>query len=156
MRRTLLESDLVECVLGLGPGLSLQLPDGGVCCSVPPPQAQSTTGRILFIDAVSEIARESAQSFLKPEHQRRILKAYRAFADELGFAAVVPVENVIANDGNLSIRRYVKKAKDKLRGGGEPDLAAAWASLENHGREFWPQMDALVETLDDIVAEGVN
>ena len=54
-----------------------------------------------------EVARERAQSFLKPEHQQRILAAYRAFADEPGFAKVATIEEVLAKDGNLSIPRYV-------------------------------------------------
>ncbi len=32
-------------------------------------------------------------------------------------------------------------------------LATAWAAFEADGREFWPQMDALVEMLDGVVAE---
>ena len=37
---------------------------------------------------IHEIARERAQSFLKPEHQSRVLAAYKAFSDEPGLAVV--------------------------------------------------------------------
>ena len=77
MRCKLIEADLVECVLGLGPGLfynSLMEACVIICRSRKPAERQ---GRILFIDAVAEIARERSQSFLRGAHQARIFAAYR-------------------------------------------------------------------------------
>ena len=74
MRRKLVESDLLECVLGLGPNLFYNSPMEAcvvVCRTKKPAERQ---GKILFIDAVHEVARERAQSFLRPEHQLRILE----------------------------------------------------------------------------------
>ena len=42
-------------------------------------------GKVIFIDALNEVTRERAQSFLKPEHQQRILTAYKTFTDVPGF-----------------------------------------------------------------------
>jgi type I restriction enzyme M protein len=156
MRRKLVASDLVECVLGLGPGLFYNSPMEAcvVVCRNRKPKIRK--GQILFIDAVGEIARERAQSFLKPEHQKRILGAYQAFADELGFTAVVPIEDVLGRDGRLSIPLYVKKVKATITEGEEATLAAAWAAFEEDGREFWTQMDALVDMLDGVAAEEAS
>lgn len=52
-------------------------------------------GKILFIDAVHDVAREQAQNFLKPEHQKRILDAYQPFADVPGFAKVATTAEVL-------------------------------------------------------------
>ena len=90
-----------------------------VCRTRKPAERQR---RILFIDAVHEVARERAQSFLKPEHQQRILAAYRAFADEPGFAKVATIEEVLAKDANLSIPRYVRPVVDAARASGDGDL----------------------------------
>ena len=49
---------------------------------------------MLFIDAVNEVTRERAQSFLTPEHQQRILAAYKAFADVPGFAKVATLAEI--------------------------------------------------------------
>ena len=75
MRRKLIESDLLECVLGLGPNLFYNSPMEAcvVICRTEKPAARR--GKVLFIDAVREVARERAQSFLKSEHQQRILGA---------------------------------------------------------------------------------
>ena len=66
-------------------------------------------GRVIFVDALNQVTRERAQSFLKPEHQQRILQAFKAFVDEPGLAKVASVAEVIANAGNLSISLYVKR-----------------------------------------------
>lgn len=154
MRRKLVELDLLECVLGLGPNLFYNSPMEAcvVVCRALKPAARK--GKVLFIDAVHEVARERAQSFLKPEHQARILTAYKAFANEPGFAKVATMEEILEKDGNLSIPRYVRPAGNgngNRRGDGQ-DLKKAWAVFEADGREFWEQMDALVDMLDGIVA----
>lgn len=156
MRRKLIEADLVECVLGLGPGLFYNSPMEAcvvICRNRKPKRRQR---RILFIDAVSEIARDSAQSFLRPKHQQRILDAYRAFDDVPGFAAVATTDAVLANGGNLSIARYVKKVRPAKVEGNGSSLAATWAEFDEQGREFWAQMDALVDMLGGIGAEEAD
>jgi type I restriction enzyme M protein len=151
MRKKLVEADLVECVLGLGPNLFYNSPMEAciVVCRTQKPKPHRR--RILFIDAVHEVARERAQSFLKPEHQQRILAAYHAFADEPGFAAVVAVDDVLAQGATLAIPRYVKPLRTTTTPAGEGDLAIAWAAFDASGREFWHQMDELIETLDSAV-----
>ena len=153
MRRKLIELDLLECVLGLGPNLFYNSPMEAcvvICRTKKPPERR---GRILFVDAVHEVARERAQSFLKPEHQERILKAYRAFADEPGFASVATIEEILVNEGNLSIPRYVRPVVEVTGGNPDGDLRSVWGEFEATGKDFWLQMDAVVEMLDGMIAE---
>ena len=153
MRRALIERDLVDCVLGLGPNLFYNSPMEAcvvVCRTRKPPKRR---GRVLFLDALREVARERAQSFLTAAHQRRILKAYRAFADEPGFAAVATTADVLANGGNLSIPRYVRRPADAGDEAPAGDLRSAWAEFDAGSRDFWRRMDEVVEVLDGVVAE---
>ena len=63
MRKKLIEADVIECVLGLGP--------------------------LLFYNSPMEacvVARERAQSFLTDDHIARVVAAYRDFVDAPGFA----------------------------------------------------------------------
>ena len=107
MRRKLIEADLIECVLGLGPNLFYNSPMEAcvVVCRTQKPKARR--GKILFINAVNEVTRERAQSFLTDEHLQRVVRAYQEFKDEPGFTRVVPIEEIRAKDGNLSIPLYV-------------------------------------------------
>ncbi|MDF1597090.1 MAG: class I SAM-dependent DNA methyltransferase [Acidimicrobiia bacterium] len=156
MRHKLIELDLLECVLGLGPNLFYNSPMEAcvvVCRTQKPPERQ---GRILFIDAVHEVARDRAQSFLKPEHQERILKAYQAFDDQPGFAAVATIDEVLAKDGNLSIPRYVRPVVEASGSNPHGDVKTLWSGLEASGREFWQQMDAVVDMLDGMLTAEAN
>ena len=109
MRQKLVEADLLECVLGLGPNLFYNSPMEAcvvICRSHKPPERR---GRVLFIDAVKEVSRERSLSFLKPEHQERIAEAYHAFEDIDGFSRAATLDDIRANAGNLSIPLYVRK-----------------------------------------------
>ena len=65
LREALVKSDLVECVLGLGAGPVLQQPDGGRGRRPASQKPAERKGKVLFINAVNEVAREQAQSFLR-------------------------------------------------------------------------------------------
>ena len=126
MRRKLIEADLIECVLGLGPNLFYNSPMEAcvVICRTAKPKARR--GKILLINAVNEVTRERAQSFLADDHIERIVQAYQQFKDEPGLACVVTLAEVRAKDGNLSIPLYVAPAAN-----GGSDCNSAPASKPN-------------------------
>ena len=108
MRQKLVDADLVDCVLGLGPNLFYNSPMEAcvvICRNNKPAERR---GHVIFIDAVNEVTRERSMSYLKPEHQERIADAYHNFKDVEGFAKVSSLEDIRANDGNLSIPLYVR------------------------------------------------
>jgi type I restriction enzyme M protein len=122
-------------------------------------KAQMRKGKVLLIDALNEVTRERAQSFLKPEHQQHILKAYRAFADEPGFAKVATLAEIAVNAGSLSIPFYVKRVTNGISNGANSrsdTFKKNWSQWQTEGRMFWLQMDALVETLDGLLMEDVE
>lgn len=156
MRINLIESDLVEAVVGLGKELFYNSPMEAcvvICRSRKPSERKNKT---LLIHAIKEVYKERSQSYLKPEHQSRILKAYQDFRDEPGFTAVVEKDVLLANDGRLSIPLYVK---GKTAGQDEADtqsLDEAWAAFDAGGRPFWAEMNALIEMLDGAAVEEVR
>lgn len=110
MRRKLIEADLIECVLGLGPNLFYNSPMEAcvVICRTAKPKERRK--KILLINAVEEVTRERAQSFLESDHIRKIVHAYEAFQDEVGFARMVTMDEVREKDWNLSILLYIAPA----------------------------------------------
>ena len=153
MRAKMVELDWVEAVIGLGPNLFYNSPMESCIVVCNRRKSAARKGKVLFIDALNEVTREWAQSFFKPEHQQRILKNFRTFAAEDGFAAVATREQIASNGSNLSIPLYVKRsaATASSNGGGEVvSLRLAWDQWQTDGRTFWQQMDVLVETLDGL------
>lgn len=107
MRRKLVEADLIECVLGLGPNLfyNSSMEACVVICRTNKPEKRK--GKILFINALNEITRERTQSFLTEDHIQRIVDAYGMFKDVPSFAKVVLFEEIKNNDYSLKIDLFI-------------------------------------------------
>ena len=112
MRKRIIEADLIDCVLGLGPSLFYNWPMEAcvvICRTQKPPERQ---GKVLFINAVNEVTREQAQSFLRDRnisaHRRRL----PSMEDEAGFARIVDTDELLANDGSLNLPLYVAVSAD--------------------------------------------
>jgi len=151
MRQKLVEADLVECVLGLGPNLFYNSPMEACIVICRSQKATERQDKVLFIDALGEIARERSMSTLKDAHQERVANANRAFVDEPGFARVVSLKEIATQEYSLSIPLYVKRNSND-NGASEDDrsLRQIWAQWEQDGSIFWQEMDELTEVLDII------
>lgn len=132
MREKLVAHDVVECVLGLGPNLFYNSPMEAcvVICRMKKPKARRN--KVLFINAVGEVTRERAQSFLTDDHIDRIVQAYRHFQDVEGFCKVASLDEIKEKGSNLSIPLYVRgngengKTGDVEAGGSLEDAIAEW------------------------------
>ncbi len=113
MRRKMIESDCVDCVIGLGPNLFYNSPMEAcllICRTRKPEQRQ---GKILFINAVDEVKRDKTISMLEERHIDKIFKAYKAYKDIPGFAKVVNNEQILENGATLNISQYVSRLEVK-------------------------------------------
>jgi len=111
MRAAIIEDDLIECVVGLGKDLFYNSTMESCLVFCKTNKEKSKKNKILFIDAKEEITRKKTQSFLEPEHIKKIHDAYKEFKDIEGFAKVVDVEEVRNNDYNLNLRLYVQDTR---------------------------------------------
>lgn len=116
MRRKLIEADLIECVLGLGPNLFYNSPMEAcvVVCRTQKPKARR--GKILFINAVNEVTRERAQSFLSDDNLQRVVRAYQEFKDEPGFTRVVNADDIREKEWSLNISLFVVNGEHRRTG----------------------------------------
>ncbi|HWM53820.1 MAG TPA: class I SAM-dependent DNA methyltransferase [Solirubrobacterales bacterium] len=106
MRRSIVEADLIDCVLGLGPGLFYNSPMEACVIFCRTKKPADRKGKVLFIDAAGEYSREQAQSFLRDRHMEAIVTAYRTMGS--GLSRAVDVGEILANDGVLAIPLYVR------------------------------------------------
>ncbi len=114
MRRKIIEADVIECVIGLGPNLFYNSPMEAcvVICRAAKPKGRK--GRVLLINAVNEVTRERAQSFLTDGHIDRVVKAYEKFKDEPDFAHVATVEEIRKQGWSLNISLYAVPVEAEL------------------------------------------
>ena len=66
-------------------------------------------GKVLFIEAESEVTRKNAQSYLEDKHINRMLNAYNSFSDETGYCKVATNEDILSNGGKLSVSLFVEE-----------------------------------------------
>ncbi len=126
LREALVKSDLVECVLGLGEGLFYNSPMPATIVILRSMKSPERRGRVLFVNAVNEVAREQAHSFLRESHQGKIVEAYQAFEDQEGFSAVATLDQIADKGYSLAIPLYVARGK-AANDGGQVDVIDAVA-----------------------------
>lgn len=109
MRRKMIESDIVDAVIGLGPNLFYNSPMEACLLITNNNKPKRKKGKVLFINAVKEVRNEKTMSFLSETHIDKIFKAYKAFDDAEQFAKVVSKDEILnERNGNLSINLYVR------------------------------------------------
>ena len=111
MRKKMIESDVVEAVIGLGPNLFYNSPMEACILVCNKGKKKDRQGKMLFINAVNEVKRESAFSYLTDKHIAKIYKAFGAYKDIEGFARVMPIKDVLIKNGNLNISLYVSNVQ---------------------------------------------
>ena len=108
IRRRIIEDDLLDTVIGLGPNLfyGTGIPAAVLILRAKGSKPPERRGRVLFINADRDYREGRAQNHLRPRDEQKITATYRSFADVDGFARVVTVEELANNDFNCNIRRY--------------------------------------------------
>lgn len=116
IRQKILQMDLIEAVIGLGPNLFYGT--GLAACILVARQRKKKERKkkVLIVDASREFRTGRAQNELLPEHVERIYGWYRDYRDVEGIARVVTLDDIAGNDHNLNITRYVeaKSAQEAL------------------------------------------
>lgn len=113
MREKLIKGDYVECIIGLAPNLFYNSPMEACIMICRMNKAADRKGKVLFINAVNEVVRKNAQSYLTQEQITKIAEVYSEYKDNDGFAKVVTFKDIEENNYSLSIPLYVKPAHNE-------------------------------------------
>lgn len=107
IRENLVKSDKVEIVIGLGPNLFFNAPMEAciIICNNNKPQALKN--KIRFINAIKEVTRKNAESYLEESHISKILTAVTSYDDSDGFMRIVDIDEILKNKYDLSLQKYV-------------------------------------------------
>ena len=147
IREKLVESDLVECVIGIGKNLFFNSPMDAcilICRSNKP---LNHRGKILFIDAKAEVTRDGNFSFLEDKHISKITNAYLRFTDEEGFAKVVSKPDIQKYNSKLSVALYVKSIDDSAIELDETTLGDNFSEWIITQDELHTQMEKIIKKL---------
>ena len=107
MRKKMIEEDLVECVIGLGPNLFYNSPMEACLLITTTKKKKERRSKILIMNAVKEVKQDKNIGFLEAKHIDRIYRSFLDFKDEEGFSKVVDNKTVLINKASLNIAQYV-------------------------------------------------
>ena len=100
----MLEEGAIDTVIGLPAGIfyNTSIPTTVIIL-----KKNRTTKDVFFIDASKEFEKRKAQNFMTDAHIDKILEAYQNREDMEKFAHLASFDEIIENDYNLNIPRYV-------------------------------------------------
>ncbi len=141
IRKRILQMDLLEAVIGLGPNLFYGTGLAACILVFRQRKAPDHKHKVLILDASREFKTGRATNELLPEHVERIYAWYRDYTDVEGIARVVTLDETAANDYNLNIPRYVEpkheqavltveEAMSRLRASAQAAFAAEGRLIE--------------------------
>lgn len=107
IRKNLIERDLIEAVIGLGPNLFFNAPMEACILVCRSRKSSDLKNKIIFINAIKEVTRKNAESYLDDEHIKKIADAYVSGIDEDNFKCSVPLSEIVDNNFDLSVQKYV-------------------------------------------------
>ena len=108
-RKHFIDHGLLEAIIGLPSNLfyGTGIP---ACIMVMNKQGAAERDHVLFINADREYREGKSQNHLRPEDIDKIIYAYRTKEEIPAYARLVPKAEIVAEDYNCNIRRYVDNA----------------------------------------------
>jgi type I restriction enzyme M protein len=144
IRKQLLEQDMLEAVIGLGPNIFYGTQLAACVMVFKQNKDPAQKGKVLFIDAADQIRVGRAQNSLEPSHVKQIYDWYHAFEDVENYVKVASYADLEENDFNLNIPLYVEKIiEDNL-----PSVEEAMADL----KEAWQESLVAEEKFKTVLA----
>lgn len=113
IREKFVESDLLDCVIGIGRNLFYNSPMEACVLICRKNKPASRKNKVLFIDAKDKVTRQNGESYLEGKHISEIVAAYNDYACIEGFSNDVEKSFIQENRNLLSVSLYVKKSSDK-------------------------------------------
>ena len=104
-------------------------------------------GQILLINAVNEVTRKNAQSWLEDSHIKKISNVYEKYSDVEGFAKVITIADTQKNSWSLSIPLYVREMVNEktVDTRSVKECAASWLDASFDMKMAYEDLEKLME-----------
>lgn len=134
LREQLVKKDLIECIIGLGPNLFYNSPMEACIIICNTHKSPDRAEKIMFINAVNEVIRKNAESYLTDEHIKKIANAFFDYTESEGFCTIVQNTDILKENSTLNISYYVSAGTSSLLNISLEDALLEWedASMTLH------------------------
>ena len=110
----MIESDIIEAVIGLGPNLFYNSPMESCVVVLNANKPIERKDKILFINGVEHVTREQAHSYLSDDNLDVLIQAYFEPEKQADITALVDIASIEENLYNLSIPLYVEATSNEV------------------------------------------
>ena len=107
IRKALIDSDTIECVIGLAPNLFYGAAIPAAILIVRKQKPKRSKNKILIINGVRLCDEQRGQNYLNDDHIKMITDSYRLFRNTQDLCRVITAAEIRQNDYDLNISRYV-------------------------------------------------
>ena len=107
IRKAFIEHDLVEGMIGVAPNLFYGAGISAAILFLRKRKPERLRGKVMIVNGAEQYEEGSAQNYLSDEHIKTLSEAYLAFEDAKHLATVVSTSDIVANDYDLNITRYM-------------------------------------------------
>ena len=126
LREQLVKKDLIECIIGLGPNLFYNSPMEACIIICNTHKSPDRAEKIMFINAVNEVIRKNAESYLTDEHITKIANAFFDYTESEGFCTIVQNADILKENSTLNISYYVSAGTSSLLNISLEDALLEW------------------------------
>jgi len=143
IRKLLLEKDLLEAVIGLGPNLFYGTGISACILIFRLNKKPKQKNKVHFIDASNQFQKGRNQNYFNQEHEKQILEWYEKFEDVENYSKIVNLSEIEENEFNLNISRYVIKLdeEDKIT------LEDAYSEMKSAQKDFEKSEESMIKIL---------
>jgi type I restriction enzyme M protein len=145
MRKMMIETDTVDCVIALGKNLFYNSSMESALLIRRTNKEENKKGKVLFINAFNEVKDEKTIAYLLDTHIDKIFKAYQKYEDLEGFAKLVEMDEILANEASLLVTNYVKSSR--IIDGDVLPLSQSLRNWEDSSKNLHESMNQLFKTL---------
>lgn len=145
IRSKVIEADLIEAVIGLGPNLFYGTSLAACIMIARRRKRDDRRERVLLVDASDLFRKSRNKNTLEPDHVETIFHCYQRFEDEEGRSHVATLDEIGEKGDNLNLAGYVTKPDDVDL----PSLEGATWALTKALEDAW----AAEDRLNDLLAE---
>ena len=146
MREALIKSDKIEAVIGLGANLFYNSPMEACIVICNNNKSANRKGKVLMINALKEVTRKNAESYLEQNHIETILQSYNRQNETDGISRLVELSEIEANSFDLSLQKYVfiSDISSKLEKTSD-EINRHWSEVHNNVKGLYSTLLNMLE-----------
>ena len=128
MRKKLITTDLVECVIAVGKGLFYNSPMEACVLICKTNKKLERKNKVLFINASEMIEKKGTQTYISDQQIKIISDIYNNFSEKTEISKVITNDEILKNEGSMNISLYVPLLKNNEKSDMYKNAIPQWES----------------------------